>query len=149
MTEGVSEEERIASELTGNTLLVYWCVLRKGRGHPIGVREVQRMLGFSSPSTAVYHLDKLTELNLLKRDRTGSYVVNKRIKVGLMNAFFSLGKFVIPKHSIYAIIMTLITAFFFFQFPNAQIALLPSLLACAIFWYEALVVWRRKPKFYG
>jgi predicted DNA-binding transcriptional regulator len=44
----------LESELKGKTLLVYWHLL-KSPGLKVGVREVQRKLGFSSPSVAVYH----------------------------------------------------------------------------------------------
>ena len=44
-----SDEEIIESELKGKTLLVYMHIL-KNPGDPVGVREVQRELGFSSPS---------------------------------------------------------------------------------------------------
>jgi len=39
------DERKLLTELTGNTLVVYWYLLRK-RGNPAGVREIQRALGF-------------------------------------------------------------------------------------------------------
>lgn len=59
-------EEKIASMLHGNTLKVYWFLLRAEKG-VVGVSETQRALGFSSPALAVYHLDKLTELGLVEK----------------------------------------------------------------------------------
>ena len=53
LTPKVADEDEILNKLTGNTLLVYWYLLKKGRNSS-GVREVQRALGFSSPSSASY-----------------------------------------------------------------------------------------------
>ena len=58
------DDERVASELKGNTLRVYWYLLRASKDF-VGPREVQRKLGFSSPALAVYHLDKLNQLGLV------------------------------------------------------------------------------------
>ena len=52
----------IEDQLKGKTLQVYLYMIKKKE--PVGVREVQRDLGFSSPSVANYHIDKLVELAL-------------------------------------------------------------------------------------
>ena len=65
------EEEKIESELKGNTLRIYWPLLRYSAG-TVGVREVQRSLGFSSPALASYHLENLVELELVEKSR-GNY----------------------------------------------------------------------------
>ncbi len=58
-------------ELAGSSIEVYLYLLEK-RG-PAGVREVQRALGFRSPSTAKHHLERLVELGLAEK-REGGYV---------------------------------------------------------------------------
>ncbi len=68
-SDEVEDEEKLAAELKGNTLRVYLYVL-KSAGN-VGVREVQRALGFSSPTLAVYHLDKLAELGLMEKRLRG------------------------------------------------------------------------------
>ena len=60
--------------LKGTTAEVYRFILTVGK--PVGVREVQRALNLSSPSLALYHLSKLEEVGLLKREN-GNYVVDK------------------------------------------------------------------------
>src|SRR5438094_6928292 len=55
--------DRIASELKGNTLRVYWFVMNASN-RSVGVREAQRALNFSSPTLALYHLDKLRDRDL-------------------------------------------------------------------------------------
>ena len=65
-------------EISGSTLRVYWYLLKKREN--CGVREIQRALGFSSSSSAHYHLEKLVDKGLLTRDRYGGYSVNARQK---------------------------------------------------------------------
>ena len=55
-----SDRERIEYELRGKTLKVYLYILRQGKA--VGVREVQRELGLSSPSVAFHHIEKLKTL---------------------------------------------------------------------------------------
>jgi len=62
--------------LVGTTLKVYRFIFRSGR--PVGVRDVQRGLGLSSPSVALYHINKLVEAGLL-REEDGGYVVDRRV----------------------------------------------------------------------
>jgi DNA-binding transcriptional ArsR family regulator len=52
--------------LRGTTLEVYRFLLKGSR--PLGAREIQRALKFSSPSLAVYHLSKLEEIGLVKKE---------------------------------------------------------------------------------
>jgi DNA-binding transcriptional ArsR family regulator len=56
---------------------------------------VQKALGFSSPSTAVFHLEKLVDLGLVEKRRDGQYQILRYEKFGLMKRFlgFSLGGF--------------------------------------------------------
>jgi len=64
-------ESEIEERLKGKTLRVYYYMLLAGRA--VGIREVQRKLGFSSPSVAAYHLDKLVELGLAKKEVKGTF----------------------------------------------------------------------------
>lgn len=60
------DDEKIASELKGNTLRAYWALLN-ARDGVMGVRALQRQLDFSSPALASYHLNKLEELELVTK----------------------------------------------------------------------------------
>jgi DNA-binding transcriptional ArsR family regulator len=62
------------TKLGGNSLRVYIVLLEKSRKNPVGVRELQRYLGFKSPSSAKHHLDRLVELGLAKKTSSGEYV---------------------------------------------------------------------------
>ncbi len=65
----------------GTTLTVYRVVVKAGS--PVGVREVQRALGLSSPSVAAYHLSKLQEAGLIREESDG-YVADKIILKNLI-----------------------------------------------------------------
>lgn len=145
----ITHEERILSELRGNTLLVYWHLLKKGRDSS-GVREVQRALGFSSPSSASYQLEKLRELGLVSKNRSGDYQVSRFVKSGVISAFIFLRGHAFPRHLVYAfaasvMILLFLTLFIHSLSPVVMAALLPGILAAAIFWYETLKVWRHRP----
>ena len=60
--------------LHGTTLRVYRFIISKNE--PAGVREIQRRLKFSSPSLALYHVEKLKNEGLIKEE-LGGYVADK------------------------------------------------------------------------
>ena len=68
-----SKKPPIEDQLKGKTLKVYMCMVKKKE--PVGIREVQRDLGFSSPSVANYHIDMLVGLALADQDKYGRYFV--------------------------------------------------------------------------
>ena len=103
------DEEKLAADLKGNTLRVYLYVL-KSTGN-VGVREVQRALGFSSPTLAVYHLDKLAELGLVEK-RYGEYHLVREVKVGVLKQFVRVGAFVLPRYLFYASLFTTLLVLF-------------------------------------
>ena len=89
-------EEKIESLLKGNTLRVYWHLL-KTRNGSVGARETQRALKFSSPALAVYHLDKLVELGLAEKT-DGEYRLEKAVNVGVLKQFVRFGALMLPGH---------------------------------------------------
>ena len=54
-------------ELGGTTLRVYRYLYRMGK--PCGIREIQRGLGLSSPSVAVYHVRKLLDAGMIREEQ--------------------------------------------------------------------------------
>jgi len=142
------DEEKIAAELKGTTLRVYWYALRqKGK---VGVREVQRGLNLSSPSVASHHLEKLMRLGLLNKNATGEYNVQEAVQVGFMRFFFRLGRFMLPRHLFYAVFFTSMLlgylVFYFRTLSVEQFLILTSLgSACIIFWYETARILREAP----
>jgi DNA-binding transcriptional ArsR family regulator len=128
--------------LKGNSLEVYRFLLRNGK--PAGVREVQRALNLSTPSLASYHLSKLEEAGLIKKEN-GNYVINKII----LEDCIKVNRFLIPRFLCYAVFAFLlltteltvlrpnvVTSFYFFATVGT--------LACAVaFSYETVKVWSK------
>jgi len=141
------DEERVASELKGNTLRVYWHVLRSPGGK-IGVRETQRALGFSSPALAAYHLDKLVEIGLIEKVRD-EYHLAKIVNVGVLKQFVRFGTIILPRYVLYATMFTTLLIFYLTQFRRVDFyslfALIFGVLATVILWFEAVRAWRQRP----
>lgn len=144
-----SDEEIIESELKGKTLLVYMHIL-KNPGNPVGVREVQRELGFSSPSVSSYHLNKLQELGLVENEY-GDYRLVKDIKVGVLRQFITLGGIMLPRYLFYAVLMTTMLLTYLVQtpfFPSQGYVstVVMGLVPTIILWYETIKIWRERPQ---
>lgn len=119
--------------LGGTALRVYLLLLMHGRS--LGVRDVQRILGFKSPSTARHHLERLVELGLVVRDGWGYRALEPR---GVLSHFiFIQGKaiprtgflagFLLASSVIYAILPGSDPRALVFLVPAAIIALLDTL----------------------
>jgi len=141
------DDEEIASKLKGNTLRVYWALLRSKNGI-IGVREVQRSLKFSSPALASYHLNKLEELGLVRKE-DGDYHLIREVKVGVLKQFTKIGSFMLPRYTFYATMLTTLLVYYLSQFREVNFysifALIFGSLATAIMWYETIRTWLEKP----
>jgi len=137
----------LTSELRGNTLRAYWALLNSKDG-VIGVRELQRQLGFSSPALSSYHLNKLVELKLVVKER-GDYRLVREVKVGVLKQFIKLGTFLLPRYVLYAAMFTTLLIFLLTQLREytfySIFALILGVLGTVIFWYETVRVWRQKP----
>lgn len=139
----------LESELKGKTLLVYWYLLQQST-HAVGVREVQRALGFSSPSIAVHHLEKLQDLGLVRKKGTGEYALEEEVKVGILRFFTRMGRFLVPRYLFYSVLfLTMLVAYLALCIVN-QLApnlyvLIFGLTANVIFWFETFRLWRTKP----
>jgi DNA-binding MarR family transcriptional regulator len=146
-SENIVSDEKIEAELTGNTLRVYWTLLRSQTG-TAGVREVQRSLHFSSPALASYHLAKLEELGLVEK-ANGEYRLKREVRVGVLKQFTKIGTFMLPRYTLYATMLTTLLIFYLTQFREVNFysvfALIFGVLATGIFWYETLTVWRQRP----
>lgn len=137
-----------AGELKGNTLRVYWYLLGSSK-NIAGPREIQRELGFSSPGLAVYHLNKLMELDLVEKVR-GEYRLKEIVDVGVLRQFTKLGGIIVPRYVTYATMISVLFAFFISQVREINFyslfALIFGSLSTVIFWYETVRIWRSRPK---
>ena len=141
------DSEKIASELKGNTLRVYWYVLNAS-GNVVGVREVQRALGFSSPTLALYHLDKLKDLGLIAKE-SGEYRLVREVKVDILKQFLRVGRVFLPRFSLYAALFTALLAYYSLKVANLDFytffGLLFGGLGAVIFWFETWKTWKQRP----
>lgn len=145
---GVGEE--LEAKLRGKTLQVYWYLLKAGSDRSFGVREVQRGLGFKSPSVALHHLEKLRELGLLSKTSTGEYMVAREVKVGFLKFFMRVGRFRFPRCLLYAVFTTTLLVAYLFLYPQTLsihnlMALIFGLSTSAILWYETFKAFREAP----
>lgn len=142
-----ADDKKIASELKGNTLRAYWALLGSENG-VMGVRELQRKLGFSSPALAAYHLRKLEDLGLVVEEG-GDYRILREVKVGILEEFIKLGTFMLPRYVFYATLFTTLLVFFITQLREINFyslfGLIFGILGTSISWYETLRAWRQKP----
>ena len=139
----------LESVLKGKTLIVYWYLLQQPT-HSVGIREVQRALGFSSPSIAVHHLEKLQDLGLIRKKGTGEYVLQEEVKVGILSFFTRMGRFLVPRYLFYSVLFsTMLTAYLTLCvlgriYPSFY-AVMFGLIASIIFWVETFRLWRARP----
>lgn len=142
------KDDVVDSKLKGNTLRVYIYVLKRRR---VGVREVQRSLKLSNPSLALYHLNKLKELGLVREDG-GEYELINEVKVDVMRDFLRFGTLLVPRFVMYAVFFTVFTVYLaivsFQMYSTTSIVywfLTLLTLSTAIFWYESLYAWYSAP----
>ncbi|MCS7126189.1 MAG: hypothetical protein NZ929_04680 [Aigarchaeota archaeon] len=131
-------------DLRGKTLRVYLLLLRKGK--PLGVREVQRELGFSSPSIAHHHLEKLRDMKIVDKDEQGRYAVSEKVDVGVLKMFIVVGGRFFPRFFFYAVFFTSLTLLYIINhYPDLDLyAITFSTVSTTITWYETLKIWRQR-----
>ena len=126
--------------LKGTTLEVYRFLLKSSK--PVGAREVQKALGFSSPSLAAYHLSKLEDVGLLKHE-DGGYVIDKVV----LEDAVKISRFLIPRFLFYAVfsVLLLVTELTFLRpatVTDAYFFTTAGTFICALaFCYETAKVW--------
>lgn len=139
----------IESQLRGNTLRVYWYLLSSQ--DPVGVREVQRAMGMSSPSVASHHLTKLVTLELATKLSDNSYEVAKVVKVGVLRNFIGFRGRFLPRYIFVAFFFTAYTAAYLAISTIASvgtfdriIAIAVGVLAALFAWWESFRLWKLK-----
>ncbi|MBS7646532.1 MAG: hypothetical protein QXK93_02890 [Candidatus Bathyarchaeia archaeon] len=148
-TQNKLDQTVLESTLKGKTLLVYWYILQQP-SRTVGVREVQKALKFSSPSIAVHHLEKLEDLGLISKKPTGEYILKEEVKIGILQFFTRMGRFMVPRYIFYSVLFTTMLATYVVLcllgniWPNLY-AVMFGLIATVAFWTETIRVWRAKP----
>jgi DNA-binding transcriptional ArsR family regulator len=135
------------SAIHGTTLRVYWYLFRTAK--PVGVRETQRALSMSSPSTALYHLEKLRELGVTEKDEMGQYSLKQQVQIGTLKMFLKVGRLILPRYLFYAIFLTTALAVYAAATLIQQGVVEPSgvifgIAGAGISWYECIRMWRNR-----
>lgn len=143
--QDLSAEGMIDSDLRGRTLRAYLYILRSSKA--IGVRELQRSLGLSSPSVAYHHLDKLTRMGLIEKDQYGEYALVKNVNVNVLQAFTQIGRLLIPRFIFYAVFFTTLLLGYIFVFIGSlnPFAIAFGVFALVFAWYETYRTWKKRP----
>ncbi len=150
--EDDQSEERSDDELLqllrGNTLLVYWFLLRNNRSYT--AREVQRRTGISSSSLALHHLNKLIQAELVKVDDDGLYAVGRRVKPGILSLYVGTGRLLVPRFLFYSLFVTALLFSSYFVFSSridaTMVVLILSLsIIGAFLWFETWALWKNQP----
>lgn len=116
--------------LHGNTLRVYLYLLKEKK--PLGVREIMRALGFSTPSLVHYHLNKLLNAGYIEQEGS-KYIVKKQVKIGLMKYLVIVAGKMLPRFALY-------TGLFFALLVFHIIFVLENLLLISIYFSVFIAV---------
>jgi DNA-binding transcriptional ArsR family regulator len=140
--------EDVRSKLKGTTLRVYWHLLRSRK--PTTIRRLQRSLGFSSPSVASYHLEKLMDMDLVKKNVMGDYELKKTVSLEVLNSFVRISHLMIPRYIFYTtFFFTLLIVFVVGYASSLSVqgvfALVFGVSGLVITGYETWRQWRLKP----
>jgi hypothetical protein len=139
---GARIEKEVAGEF--NTFQVYLLMLKVKKASG---REVAEQLGFSSPSLAVHHLEKLSGLRLVKKDQFGVYHVISR-RFGILRFFFVVRQFIVPRTFFYALLYAVMVVFSVFLLSDVarMVALFFSLFGAVISVVETIEFYKLIPK---
>ena len=140
-------------QIYGKTWDVYLCILTSNA--PIGVRDIWRALGLSSPSLAQYHVNKLLELKLIESTPEGKYITNDEERLEALRSFLTLRGMLIPRMVIYAALLSGILTSYVVFWPwrgdfRDVVVLIVTLFSIVAFLFEALKqyrglsVWKRE-----
>jgi len=134
-----------AIRILGGTSLKVYLLLASSK-EPLGVREVQRRMGFRSPSTAKHHLDRLVELGLAER-REGGYAARTGPE-GIFEGYTRMLGSLVPRLLPYAVFVTAtLVIYALMSWPNIDPGfLLIGCIAASLLWFEGLrmALWLRR-----
>jgi len=111
-TDEEASEEELARQVAGeyNTFRVYLYML-KVRNSSSG--DVQRALGFSSPTLATHHLEKLNKFHLVDKEYDGTYRVRSK-SFGILKLYVRSGRWILPRTIFFVVIFATMVAGFLF-----------------------------------
>ncbi|MCF2137589.1 MAG: hypothetical protein K9W43_10205 [Candidatus Thorarchaeota archaeon] len=112
----------------------------------IGPRELARHMGLSSPSVALYHLDKLVERGFLEKNVHGEYRIDADADLGFLDNFLFLRERVIPRTLFYAVVFTGVFLFYLVTVGSSYdvhnvFTIVLGILGCSFLWAEVYRIW--------
>ncbi len=144
-------EEQSEELLQTKTMKIYWFLLTHDES---GIREIQRDLGISSPSTVSYHINKLVNAGLVSKLPTDKYTVEETMKSGIFGLYVKIGTRMIPRMLFYLSFLTLGTFFYlllifnrgtFYIHVEDFLFLFCSICGIIFISYETYRIWAMKP----
>jgi hypothetical protein len=103
----------------------------------------------SSPSTALYHLEKLRELGVTEKDSVGEYSLKNQVQIGTLKMFLKIGHMLLPRYLFYAVFLTSATL----VYAGATIltrgtvepaGVLFGSAGALVSWYESARMWKER-----
>ncbi|MGD9396360.1 MAG: hypothetical protein PVJ05_08025 [Candidatus Thorarchaeota archaeon] len=143
-----ADKDLVNKLLKGRTMSVYALLLQSGE---MGVREVQRALGFSSPSLALHHLTKLSELDLVTKNIDGIYSVKRTVRVGSLSLFIKFGTRLLPRFLFLGTLFSAMLAVYLLIFASRPLTggdimfISMSIIAILLSFNETRRIWLLKP----
>lgn len=101
----------------------------------------------SSPSIALYHLEKLRELGVADKNAGGDYSLREQVQVGSLKAFLKVGRLILPRYLFYAIFLSTAVVVYsveaLLQTGTVEpAAVVLGAAGAGISWYESLRMWK-------
>ena len=101
----------------------------------------------SSPSIALYHLEKLRELGVVDKNAGGDYSLKEQVQIGSLKAFLKVGRLILPRYLFYAIFLSTAVIVYsveaFLQTGTVETAaVVLGAAGAGISWYECLRMWK-------
>jgi hypothetical protein len=133
-------------------MLIYVYIQSHSRDD-VRLREIQHAMGFASPSSALFHLQKLETAGLIVKDSVGNYRIKTRVRVELVRNYVLIRHALVPRHVFYAALMTVASSLYFILLrgflysPLAIVALLLNAGSAGLFWFESWNYWKTRPRF--
>ena len=124
----------------GTTLELYRFLLTHNKS--VGIREIQRSLNLSSPSLVTYHLTKLEDAGLIRKEE-GKYQLNKVI----LDHSVRISRFLIPRflfYTVFAVVALMVQLTYLKPSTTTSNYFFSTIIivACTIFFiYETIKTW--------
>ncbi|MFX0016864.1 MAG: helix-turn-helix domain-containing protein [Promethearchaeota archaeon] len=151
--KGISSSSIVSELLQGKTLQVYWYLLDNGAA---SIREIHEALDISSPGLVYYQIQKLVSAGIVsKDDDTNKYLINEKVKTGLLDFYVEIGNLFIPRYSLYISVFLFGFLLFFLSAliwgdpfitnPGTILLFFFLLFGSSVFIYESMKINRLKP----